>query len=105
VKGYTEKLSRFRRWVNGSLGELTLEMVRTYIGSLQSADKWAGHPFTPTNGQRLSATSVADHVRVLKGFSTWLFEEGYIRAFCPDDPLPSPSIVITADYVGNIDKC
>ena len=35
IRGYREKLGRFCRWLNGSLGDFTLQAVRTYIGELQ----------------------------------------------------------------------
>lgn len=35
-----EKLGRFCRWLNGSLGYFTLQVVRTYIGELQGARKY-----------------------------------------------------------------
>ena len=59
------------------LGDFSIEAARVYISKLQGSHKWEGHPFTPGNGSLVSAQTIANHVRVLKGFATWLFEEGY----------------------------
>jgi integrase/recombinase XerC/integrase/recombinase XerD len=88
LASYKEKLDRFVRWLGGTTGDLSIEAVREYIAALQVAEKWEGHPYTPTRGTRLSATSVANHVRVLKGFATWLNEE----SITPDNILRRLSI-------------
>jgi len=76
LRSYEEKLRRFVRWLgSGTLDDFTIEAVRDYIAALQCAEKWEGHPYTPRTGALLSAQSVANHARVLKGFSTWAFEE------------------------------
>jgi site-specific recombinase XerD len=43
IRGYREKLGMFCRWLNGSLGDFTLQAVRTYIGEFQGARKYEGH--------------------------------------------------------------
>ncbi len=83
LRGYKEKLSRFVRWLEGPLAGFTLEAVRRYVIHLQAAQKWDGHPFTPKTGDRLSPTSVRNHVVAIKAFATWLWEEGY----APDNVL------------------
>jgi hypothetical protein len=39
IRGYREKLGRFCLRLNESLGDFTLQAVRTYIGELQAASK------------------------------------------------------------------
>lgn len=77
LRGYREKLGRFCRWLNGNLGDFTLQAVRTYIGELQGARKYEGHPYSPVQDAGLSSVTIKGHVVVLKGFATWLCEEEY----------------------------
>jgi hypothetical protein len=51
--------------------------VRTYIGELQAARKYEGHPCSPVQDTGLCSLTIKDHVVVLKGFATWLYEEEY----------------------------
>jgi site-specific recombinase XerD len=77
LRGYREKLGRFCRWLNGSLGDFTLQAVRAYVGELQGARKYEGHPYSPVQDSGLSSLTIKGHVVVLKGFATWLCEEEY----------------------------
>lgn len=79
LRGYKEKLSRFCRWLEGTLGDFNLQAVRAYIAELQGARKFQGHPYTPAQDQPLSGTTLKGHAVVLKGFATWLFEEDYTQ--------------------------
>lgn len=74
---YSEKLRRFVAWHGGPLGELDLMRAREFVAHLQEAPKWVNHPSIPTSSKTLSAQTIAGYVRVLKGFTTWLYEEGY----------------------------
>ena len=40
LRGYRKKMGRFCRWLDGNLGEYTLQAVRTYIGELQKVKKY-----------------------------------------------------------------
>ena len=78
LRGYREKLGRFIRWCDETcLGEFSVELVREYISYLQTAPKYEGHPFHESNGEHMSAANVRDHVRVLRGFSSWLYRESF----------------------------
>jgi len=77
LRGYREKLGRFCRWLNGNLGDFTLQAVRSYISELQQARKYQGHPYCPVQESGLSSITLKGHVVVLKGFATWLYEEEY----------------------------
>ena len=55
LRGYREKLGRFCRWFGENLGGFTLQAVRTYIGDLQRARKYEGHPYSPLQEAGLSS--------------------------------------------------
>jgi site-specific recombinase XerD len=80
LRAYSQDLNRFVAWFDGLLGALCLEAGRDYVSHLQSVDKWEGHPFNAPRPERLAPGTVAHHVRSLKAFATWLFEEGYTPA-------------------------
>jgi integrase/recombinase XerC/integrase/recombinase XerD len=77
MRGYEEKLSRFVRWFNSSVGELTLERAREFVAALQATEKWCDQPSKRKAGVKVSPQTVANHVRVMKAFASWLYEEGY----------------------------
>lgn len=77
IRGYHEKLKRYVRTMGGTLVDFTLEAVRQHLASLQRAEKWEGHPHTPSTGEKLSATTIRNHGRVLASFASWLEIEGY----------------------------
>ncbi len=70
LRGYREKLRRFCRWLNGNLGDFTLQAVRAYVGELQRARKYEGHPYSPVQDTGLSSLTIKGHAVVLKGFAT-----------------------------------
>jgi site-specific recombinase XerD len=82
IKGYTETLALYARYLKanntpGDLSQFTPAVVRNYILHLQQKPRFAGHPYTPQQDSLLSPTTVQDHVRVLKVFSSWQYAEGY----------------------------
>lgn len=77
LRGYREKLGRFIRWLDGTLSDFTLTNVREYLQELRQTKRFDGHPFTLTQSNLLSDQTIINHVRVLKGFATWLMEEEY----------------------------
>ncbi len=78
LRGYKEKLGRFVRWCEDArLQEFSVELIREYILYLQTVPMYEGHPYHPCNGQPMSQSNVRNHVRVLRGFSSWLHEEAY----------------------------
>ena len=58
---------------------LSINSILTHISNIRNGDKkkYDGHPYTPTQSQVLSPKTVQAHVRALKAFSTWLYQEGY----------------------------
>lgn len=75
---YRCKLARFVEWNGGTLADLELTGAREFVAHLQGSKKWIDHPGIPTSDLCLSAQTVAGHVRVMKGFATWLEEEEYL---------------------------
>lgn len=76
---YECKLARYLQWHGeGSIGDLDVAKARTWVLHLQGSRKWATHPDIATSEQTLSPQTVASHVRTLKGFATWLYEEEYL---------------------------
>ena len=75
--GYREKLGRFVRWLDGDLDDFTLEATRRFVAVLLATEKWQDNPKRKRAGEPLSVQTVANHVRVMKAFATWLWEEEY----------------------------
>jgi site-specific recombinase XerD len=84
IVGYNDILYAYRRFVKDknypdTLESLTITIAREYIIYLKNRHKFLGHPCTPEQGETLSVETVRCHVRALKAFSTWLYEEQYIE--------------------------
>ena len=56
---------------------LNIDNVRTYINYLRNRRRFKDHPFLPEQTQTLSPRTIQCHVRVLKAFSTWTYQEEY----------------------------
>jgi site-specific recombinase XerD len=79
---YAGAVRRFATWLERrgmlpTLEHFTLEQVRRYIVDLQVQPADAFHPRVPTQERALSDQSINSYVRALRGFSSWLIEEGY----------------------------
>ena len=79
---YGDILTQFLRYLKangyqGILSTFNMDIIRGYILFLQRRPKFQGHPFISQKGDLLSPKTVQCHVRVLKVFSTWLYEEEY----------------------------
>ena len=82
IAWYTDMLTQFLRYLkaNGyqcTLSTFNINIIRGYILFLQRRPRFQGHPFIPQRRDLLSPKTVQCHVRVLKAFSTWLYEEEY----------------------------
>ncbi len=112
VAWYTGAIRRYGAWLEAqelepTLANLTLIHVRTYIVALQSAHAREQHPLQPTEERPLADSSINCYVRALRGFSNWLYEEGYT-----DEPvlarLKAPKMtqkaqpVLTAEEIAEI---
>ena len=81
VAWYSDILGLFAGYLRDECSQNNLEVftkdsVRKYILYLRERPRFQGHRFTPSHG-RLSAKTVQGHVRALKAFSTWLYNEVY----------------------------
>ena len=82
IEWYHEMLNSLNNYLNtfhqcNDLAMFTRDIVREYIIYLQHKKKYAGHPYTPVQSKTLSPRTIQCHVRALKAFSTWLYDEGY----------------------------
>ena len=80
IAWYSDILTQFLRYLkaNGyqcTLSTFNIDMSRGYILFLRRRPRFQGHPFISQKGDLLSPRTVQCHVRVLKAFSTWLYEE------------------------------
>jgi integrase/recombinase XerC/integrase/recombinase XerD len=107
VAGYEEKLGRFIRWHDASVGELTLDRARSFVAELQATEKWRSDPRMPKTGAKLAPMTVANHVRAMKAFASWLDREGYTngnvlaRLVLPRVPLKVIE-VLTEEEIGRL---
>jgi len=79
---YTDLLTQFLRYLKANdyqctLSTFNIDIIRGYVLFLQRRPRFQGHPFISQKGELLSPKTVQCHVRVLKAFSTWLYEEEY----------------------------
>ncbi|GAI53494.1 unnamed protein product, partial [marine sediment metagenome] len=83
-QGYSDILHRFFGFLKkkghiNSVSDIGREEVRVYIRSLQNAKRWPNRPQNSEDRGKLSPVTVQDHVRAIKAFWSWLFDNGYIK--------------------------
>lgn len=100
-QGYSDILRRFFGFLKkkghiNSVSDIGREEVRVYIRSLQNAKRWPNRPQNSEDRGKLSPVTVQDHVRAIKAFWSWLFDNGYIKKnILVKYPLPkAPKIII-----------
>lgn len=64
-----------RGYKNG-ISSFNIDNAREYVQFLLNKQVFSGHPFTPTKPATLSRQTVRGHIRGIKAFSTWLYNEG-----------------------------
>jgi site-specific recombinase XerD len=79
---YSNNLRLFKNFLEAhdyslAIGDIGIEVVREYILHLQTRNKYEDHPLTPAREERLTPSTIRDHVQTIKGFFSWLYEEGY----------------------------
>jgi site-specific recombinase XerD len=84
IAGYNQIICALIRYMveiglSTLLSDFSIDIVRSYILYLGERPKFQSHPFTPPRGKGLARESIRDHVRTLKAFSTWLFNEGFTK--------------------------
>jgi site-specific recombinase XerD len=82
IEWYDTMLRAYSRYTeqsfdNNSLNNLERDNVRGYILYLREKPRFQNHPHNRSESQHLSSRTIQGHIRTLKAFSTWLFEEGY----------------------------
>ena len=82
ITWYTDILTQFLRYLKADgyqckLSTFNIDIIRGYVLFLRTRPRFQGHPFIAQRQDLLSPKTVQCHVRVLKAFSTWLYEEEY----------------------------
>ena len=100
-----EAITAFLRSVEGEISPRTYEWYREKLRALESflgpreietiqaddlrswrsallhrEEKWADHPYKPTVNGPLSPHTINGHIRAVRRFFGWLYEEGYIES-------------------------
>jgi len=81
IKWYSEILWSFSAYIKerrgySDISNFNMDLAREYIVYLRNKHKFQGHPYIPEQGHLLSPKTVQCHVRALKAFSSWLYNEG-----------------------------
>lgn len=104
VAWYRQRLGNFARFMGegASLPELTIHSARAFVASLQDREnRYEDHPIVPPKEGGLSDFYIHSHVRALKAFASWLFDEGFTRqnvlSKLKRPSLPKPVINILTD--------
>jgi integrase/recombinase XerD len=83
INGYTKNLTTFWNWAKAhhkeNLSQFSSDLIKTYIGYLQTKTKWSERGYDVSKAELLSPTSIRNYIRDLKAFSSWLLEEQYTR--------------------------
>ena len=84
IRWYGDILKSYVRYRNENghpwnLSSFNMDSVQDYVLYLRGKPKFAGHPFTPEQGEPISAQTIRCHIRGLKAFSTWLHRNGHTR--------------------------
>jgi hypothetical protein len=79
IRGYREKLLRFTRAVGGTLANFNPPTVRAYIGSLQKARKFEGHPWHLVKDEFVSTMTVRNYVRALPAWMLGAARDARLR--------------------------
>lgn len=70
---YSNNLRLFKNFLEErdyslAIGDIGIEVVREYIQHLQTRNKYEAHPLTPVKEERLTPSTIRDHVQTIKGF-------------------------------------
>lgn len=84
ISGYIDILHRLSSHLemNGltkSVIKLGRQELEDYIRHLKNSSRWPNRPNTGKDRGELSAITIQDHVRAIKIFWSWLFDNGYIE--------------------------
>lgn len=75
----------FDKFLDGceDVNEVTAKDLRAFIWELQGRTKWTNHPTIKSEHDKLSPFTIANYVRHIHAFWSWLHREGFIE----DNPL------------------
>lgn len=110
IQWYRDFMAKFSAFVGDdpSIRDVNIENARLFIADLQSrTERYTGHPFAKPRKGGLSPHTIHAYVRVLKTFSSWLFEEGFTKANVlgrlKRPKLPEPMIeILSGAEIANI---
>lgn len=93
ISWYIEILTRYFTFLESCgllrpVGELCREEIKLYIVHLQKASRWPDKQHVKGDKGKLSPFTIQGHVRAIKAFWSWLYEEGYLE----DNPLVKLSL-------------
>ncbi|MFC1918286.1 tyrosine-type recombinase/integrase [Chloroflexota bacterium] len=79
---YNDMLQMYSRYCKEQFEEydisgLNIDNARAYVNYLRHRRRFKDHPFLQEQTQPLSPKTIQCHVRVLKAFSTWMYQEEY----------------------------
>lgn len=80
IEAVTAAVAHFDNFLGGcpDIGQVRAEDLRRYILSLQTRERWAGHPTIKTAHGSLSPHSIASYIRSIRSFWSWLKREEFI---------------------------
>jgi len=82
IAWYSEILISFSGYMKKELqchdlSVFNIDTIRDYIIYLRNKPRFQGHPYIPQQNRSLSLKTVQCHVRALKAFSSWLYNDDY----------------------------
>jgi len=81
IETVTTAVTLFDRFLDGceDVSKVTAEDLRRFIRELQSRQKWNNHPTIKNDHGGLSPFTIANYVRHIRAFWSWLHREGLIE--------------------------
>jgi integrase/recombinase XerC len=81
IRGYRDILTAFARYLGEhghGVSSITREVADKYLLYLRRRPRFTGRRVSAGTNAGLAEESIRDHLRALKAFFSWLFEEGYV---------------------------
>jgi len=80
IEAVIAAVRKFDSFLGGSTSpqDITADDLRRYILNLQERCKWSGHPTIKQDHGQLSSNTIAHHIRHIKSFWAWMYNEGFI---------------------------
>ena len=99
IETVTTAVTLFDRFLDGceDVSKVTAEDLRRFIRELQSRQKWNNHPTIKNDHGGLSTFTIANYVRHVRAFWSWLHREEFIT----ENPLKKVKVPETPDLIIN----